>query len=160
MGKSNPTPYTITKERYQKIFRCEFPGCQKTYKRNDTLRNHVEKDHTSVGIPADIPEEDESDPESDIEQLEYSEDEDEEAEDEEDDDEEQENLRSNIVDVIMADHQHLLDFGNNDWDDNSSEGTPFNNPQTMIMMCLYNGFADLLSRSQLTTVVIERSEMK
>ncbi|CEP15566.1 hypothetical protein [Parasitella parasitica] len=45
------------------------------------------------------------------------------------------------------------DCNDNHWDRSVTEGFPFENPQTLVMMCLFNGYANPLFRSQLKTLL-------
>ncbi|KAI9022343.1 hypothetical protein CLU79DRAFT_752283 [Phycomyces nitens] len=60
-------------------------------------------------------------------------------------------------DIINVPHEDVLNFSAEDDESNQHEstdgsGVPFGDPQTLILMSLFNGYANLLSRSELETL--------
>jgi len=140
MGKSNPTPYLVSKEQYARRFNCSYSNCNKFYTRNSSLQAHITLKHNETP-------EDESEVESEPEVIDYSD------EELDEDFEENDSEVINDIDTIMNEYQDRSEFVGCDWEENISEGNPFKNPQTMIMMCLFSGHANPMSRSQLKTLL-------
>ncbi|KAI8334556.1 hypothetical protein BD560DRAFT_461017 [Blakeslea trispora] len=162
MGKSIDRPYTVLKHKISKRFDCTYLDCKKSYTKNHRLTLHIKKTHKGNSTEDDIQPmsgvsfsfdetptidaEYEGDYERNSEEAPVDEEEDEDsAEDSdfEDDEEDMTDVR-NSLDEIMTERQA-------EWDHDVSGGSPFPNAQTMIMMCLYNGYVDMMSRSQLKT---------
>ncbi|CAO3657695.1 unnamed protein product [Mucor hiemalis] len=157
-------PYTVTRESLKTAtsYNCPF-GCEKQYKYKRGLNEHIKKvHHNAIGessranepTTSAVVSEDESEAESEPEAFHYDSDESEEEEEEEEGGEDIDDDMRGDIDTVMDDFQNTFNTTNsNVWEENIGEGNPFKNPQTMIMMCLFNGFANSLSRSQLKTLL-------
>lgn len=153
MGISNTKPFSVLKHAYQIKVNCTFPGCSKSYLSKSALSLHAKNKHqpqrASNGTEGNNESQEEEYDNGDGDAMDYSLDNEMESvideasesdvadvvEYSDEEDEVQESINN-----IMAARQNLLEFNDAEWEDITSEGTPFNNPQTMIMMCLFNSY--------------------
>ncbi|CEP07169.1 hypothetical protein, partial, partial [Parasitella parasitica] len=136
-----------TIHKNESIITAQEPEIQRQQVENTTNNSNVDiDDDMSVeDVSQDV-----SDPESDCD-VDYlplfenngNNEEESEIDDREDDDDEIEELEiRDAMDIIMANHYHLFQSNDNHWDRSVTKGFPFENPQTLVMMCLFNGYAN------------------